>query len=66
MSLGSFLFTIELNYFACYNFAFFLFYSWAQIEVETQRTYPDWVQAFGAGILEGSLTWNNIYNQWKK
>ncbi|XP_036337129.1 putative phospholipase B-like lamina ancestor [Rhagoletis pomonella] len=38
---------------------------WAQIEVETQRTYPDWVQAFGAGILEGSLTWNNIYNQWK-
>ncbi|CAD7002811.1 unnamed protein product [Ceratitis capitata] len=38
---------------------------WAQIEVETQRTYPDWVQAFAAGMLEGSLTWNNIYNQWK-
>lgn len=37
---------------------------WAQLEVETQRSYPDWVQAFGAGILEGSLTWNNIYNQW--
>lgn len=38
---------------------------WAQIEIETQRTYPDSVQAYGAGILEGSLTWNNIYNQWR-
>lgn len=38
---------------------------WAQIEVETQRAYPDFVQAYGAGILEGSLTWNNIYNQWR-
>ncbi|TDG52711.1 hypothetical protein AWZ03_000944 [Drosophila navojoa] len=37
---------------------------WAQIEVETQRSYPDWVQAYAAGILEGSLTWKNIYNQW--
>nr|NP_001261440.1 lamina ancestor, isoform D [Drosophila melanogaster]NP_523933.3 lamina ancestor, isoform B [Drosophila melanogaster]NP_729059.2 lamina ancestor, isoform A [Drosophila melanogaster]NP_729060.2 lamina ancestor, isoform C [Drosophila melanogaster]Q9VRK8.3 RecName: Full=Putative phospholipase B-like lamina ancestor; Flags: Precursor [Drosophila melanogaster]AAF50787.3 lamina ancestor, isoform B [Drosophila melanogaster]AAG22333.2 lamina ancestor, isoform A [Drosophila melanogaster]AAN12118.2  len=37
---------------------------WAQIEVETQRTYPDWVQAYAAGMLEGSLTWRNIYNQW--
>lgn len=39
---------------------------WSQIEIETQRTYPDWVQAFGAGLLEGSLTWNNIHNQWIK
>ncbi|XP_037933302.1 putative phospholipase B-like lamina ancestor [Teleopsis dalmanni] len=38
---------------------------WAQLEVETQRSYPDWVQAYAAGILEGSLTWNNIYNQWR-
>ncbi|KAH8406810.1 hypothetical protein KR222_004224 [Zaprionus bogoriensis] len=37
---------------------------WAQIEVETQRSYPDWVQAYAAGMLEGSLTWKNIYNQW--
>lgn len=43
-----------------------LFRSWAQIEVETQRTYPDWVQAYAAGMLEGSLTWRNIYNQWSK
>uniref|UniRef100_A0A1B0AEW9 Phospholipase B-like n=1 Tax=Glossina pallidipes TaxID=7398 RepID=A0A1B0AEW9_GLOPL len=38
--------------------------SWAQIEIETQRTSPDWVQAYGAGVIEGSLTWNQIYNQW--
>ncbi|KAH8320211.1 hypothetical protein KR067_003581 [Drosophila pandora] len=37
---------------------------WAQIEVETQRNYEDWVQAYAAGKLEGSLTWYNIYNQW--
>ncbi|XP_017844208.2 putative phospholipase B-like lamina ancestor [Drosophila busckii] len=37
---------------------------WAQIEVETQRIYPDWMQAYAAGMLEGSLTWKNIYNQW--
>ncbi|XP_034104416.1 putative phospholipase B-like lamina ancestor [Drosophila albomicans] len=37
---------------------------WAQIEVETQRSYPDSVQAYAAGLLEGSLTWKNIYNQW--
>lgn len=37
---------------------------WSQLEVETQRNYPDWVQAFGAGVLEGTLTWHNIYNQW--
>ncbi|XP_034481084.1 putative phospholipase B-like lamina ancestor [Drosophila innubila] len=37
---------------------------WAQIEVETQRSYPDWVQAYAAGKLEGTLTWKNIYNQW--
>lgn len=37
---------------------------WAQIEIETQRTSPDWVQAYGAGFIEGSLTWNQIYNQW--
>ncbi|KAH8386119.1 hypothetical protein KR200_005735, partial [Drosophila serrata] len=37
---------------------------WAQIEVETQRSYDDWVQAYAAGMLEGSLTWRNIYNQW--
>lgn len=37
---------------------------WAQLEIETQRSYPDSVQAISAGMLEGSLTWNSIYNQW--
>ncbi|XP_075163157.1 phospholipase B domain containing lamina ancestor, partial [Haematobia irritans] len=37
---------------------------WAQIEIETQRSFPDWVQAYGAGIIEGSLTWHQVYNQW--
>ncbi|XP_046808483.1 putative phospholipase B-like lamina ancestor, partial [Lucilia cuprina] len=37
---------------------------WAQIEIETQRTFPDWVQAYGAGIIEGSLTWKQVYHQW--
>lgn len=37
---------------------------WSQIEIETQPEYPDWVQAFGAGVVEGSLTWSSIYNQW--
>lgn len=40
------------------------FIRWSQIEIETQPEYPDWVQAFGAGVLEGALTWSNIYNQW--
>lgn len=39
---------------------------WAQIELETQPDYPDKVQATAAGILEGALTWNNIYNHWTK
>lgn len=37
---------------------------WAQIEIETQRSFPDWVQAYGAGIIEGSLTWKQVYHQW--
>lgn len=37
---------------------------WSQIEIETQPEYPDWAQAFGAGVLEGALTWSSIYNQW--
>lgn len=40
------------------------FHRWSQIEVETQPEYPDWVQAYGAGMLEGALTWSNIHKQW--
>ncbi|XP_055387142.1 putative phospholipase B-like lamina ancestor [Condylostylus longicornis] len=37
---------------------------WSQLEIETEEKYPDWVQAFGAGMLEGTLTWSNIYHHW--
>lgn len=40
------------------------FIRWSQIEIETQPEYLDWVQAFGAGVVEGALTWYSIYNQW--
>ncbi|KAL0272702.1 UNVERIFIED_CONTAM: hypothetical protein PYX00_005573 [Menopon gallinae] len=33
---------------------------WAVLDIETQSEYPDWVQAFGAGMLEGSLSWQMI------
>lgn len=42
----------------------FFEFRWSQIEIETQPEYPDWTQAFGAGVLEGALTWSSIYNQW--
>jgi Phospholipase B len=35
------------------------------LEIETQTGYNDKVQAFGAGMIEGSLTWMNIYAQWR-
>lgn len=37
---------------------------WAQIEIDTQAEYPDQIQAYAAGILEGALTWSNIYSHW--
>lgn len=38
---------------------------WSVLEIETSPNYPDWVQAYAAGLLEGSLTWQSIYFQWK-
>jgi hypothetical protein len=35
------------------------------LEIETQTGYADHNQAFAAGILEGTLTWNSIHAQWK-
>jgi hypothetical protein len=35
------------------------------LEVETCDKYPDWVQAYSAGLLEGSLTWQLIYWHWQ-
>ncbi|XP_021942139.1 putative phospholipase B-like lamina ancestor isoform X2 [Zootermopsis nevadensis] len=38
---------------------------WAMLEVETRDEYPDWVQAYSAGLLEGSLTWQLIHWHWQ-
>uniref|UniRef100_A0A182Q9V3 Phospholipase B-like n=1 Tax=Anopheles farauti TaxID=69004 RepID=A0A182Q9V3_9DIPT len=37
---------------------------WSQLELESQSSYTDTVQAYAAGIMEGALTWNNIYMHW--
>ncbi|XP_053986951.1 putative phospholipase B-like lamina ancestor isoform X1 [Hylaeus volcanicus] len=37
---------------------------WSYIEIETSSKYPDTVQAYAAGLLEGSLTWQLIHHHW--
>ncbi|XP_077282876.1 phospholipase B domain containing lamina ancestor [Temnothorax americanus] len=37
---------------------------WSIIEIETSSKYPDTVQAYAAGLLEGSLTWQIIHHHW--
>lgn len=37
---------------------------WSVIEIETSAKYPDAVQAYAAGFLEGSLTWQLIHHHW--
>ncbi|XP_055627939.1 putative phospholipase B-like lamina ancestor [Toxorhynchites rutilus septentrionalis] len=37
---------------------------WSQLELESQPEYPDNIQAFAAGMLEGALSWHNIYLHW--
>lgn len=37
---------------------------WPHMEIETNPSYSDQVQASSAGILEGSLLWKSIYLQW--
>ncbi|PNF23940.1 hypothetical protein B7P43_G10043 [Cryptotermes secundus] len=38
---------------------------WAVLEIETRDEYADWVQAYSAGLLEGSLTWQLIHWHWQ-
>lgn len=38
---------------------------WSKLEIETSPDYPDNVQAYSAGMLEGSLTWQLIYWRWR-
>lgn len=37
---------------------------WPHMEIESNPNFTDQVQAFSAGLLEGSLLWNSIYRQW--
>lgn len=37
---------------------------WSLVEIETTSSYPDSVQAYAAGFLEGSLTWQLIHHHW--
>ncbi|XP_058054390.1 putative phospholipase B-like lamina ancestor [Anopheles bellator] len=37
---------------------------WSQLELESQSSYTDTVQAYAAGMMEGALTWHNIYLHW--
>lgn len=39
---------------------------WSFLEIDTQSGYPDRIQAFAAGMLEGALTWKSIYDHWSK
>ncbi|XP_063826325.1 putative phospholipase B-like lamina ancestor [Ostrinia nubilalis] len=34
---------------------------WSLLEVETSDSYPDEIQAYAAGIVEGALTWSLIH-----
>ncbi|XP_012275336.1 putative phospholipase B-like lamina ancestor [Orussus abietinus] len=37
---------------------------WSIIEIETSADHDDVVQAYSAGLLEGSLTWQLIHHHW--
>ncbi|KAJ8681303.1 hypothetical protein QAD02_017090 [Eretmocerus hayati] len=37
---------------------------WSMMEIETSAEYPDDVQAYAAGLLEGSLTWHLVHYHW--
>lgn len=45
------------KYFIVLQFIF----SWSVLEIETDGSYPDDVQAYAAGIVEGALTWYPIH-----
>ncbi|XP_046619516.1 putative phospholipase B-like lamina ancestor isoform X1 [Neodiprion virginianus] len=37
---------------------------WSVIEIKSSEDYPDTVQAYSTGLLEGSLTWQLIHHHW--
>jgi len=41
------------------------FCRWAFVEIESKTTWPDEMQAFAAGMAEGYLTKDLIYDFWR-
>lgn len=50
----------------CYKSASEDVVEWPHMEIESNPTAPDNIQAYGSGILEGSLLWKSLYLQWTK
>ncbi|XP_029665178.1 putative phospholipase B-like lamina ancestor [Formica exsecta] len=61
---GNDLANVQLNVARAYYKTSILESGWSIIEIETSSKYPDIVQAYAAGLLEGSLTWQLIYHHW--
>ncbi|XP_046834493.1 putative phospholipase B-like lamina ancestor [Vespa crabro] len=61
---GNDLTSIPLNAARAYYKTGILENGWSIIEIETSVKYPDTVQAYAAGLLEGSLTWQLIHHHW--
>ena len=61
---GNDLANVQLNVARAYYKTSIFESGWSSIEIETSSKYPDSVQAYAAGLLEGSLTWQLIYHHW--
>ncbi|XP_011268214.1 putative phospholipase B-like lamina ancestor [Camponotus floridanus] len=61
---GNDLANVKLNVARAYYKTSIFESGWSIIEIETSSKYPDDVQAYAAGLLEGSLTWQLIYHHW--
>ncbi|KAL0125168.1 hypothetical protein PUN28_004360 [Cardiocondyla obscurior] len=62
---GNDLADVRLNAARAYYKTSILESGWSIIEIETSSKYPDTVQAYAAGLLEGSLTWQIIHHHWQ-
>ncbi|EZA56893.1 Putative phospholipase B-like lamina ancestor [Ooceraea biroi] len=62
---GNNLADVQLNVARAYYKTSILETGWSIIEIETSSNYPDTVQAYAAGLLEGSLTWQLIHHHWQ-
>lgn len=62
---GNDLANVQLNVARAYYKTSIFESGWSFIEIETSSKYPDIVQAYAAGLLEGSLTWQLIYHHWQ-